>query len=135
MSYAYIIAPSDGYVSKKSVQPGQLVNPGQILLSIVNDRLLWVSANFKETQIEKMKTGQGVEITVDAYPDYKFKGKVESFQAATGSKFSLLPADNATGNFVKVVQRIPVRITILNDPNNQPELRAGMSVKVAVKVK
>jgi membrane fusion protein (multidrug efflux system) len=82
-----------------------------------------------------MKTGQGVEITVDAYPDYKFKGKVESFQAATGSKFSLLPADNATGNFVKVVQRIPVRITILNDPNNQPELRAGMSVKVAVKVK
>lgn len=135
LSYAYIIAPSDGYVSKKSVQPGQLVNPGQILLSIVNDRLLWVSANFKETQIEKMKTGQGVEITVDAYPDYKFKGKVESFQAATGSKFSLLPADNATGNFVKVVQRIPVRITILNDPNNQPELRAGMSVKVAVKVK
>ena len=135
LSYAYLIAPCDGFVSKKNVQVGQLVNPGQTLMSIVDDAQLWITANFKETQIEKMKEGQDVEVTVDAYDGKKFKGKIESIQAATGSKFSLLPADNATGNFVKVVQRIPVRIALLDDKNDKFELRAGMNVTVAVKVK
>lgn len=135
LSYAYLIAPTDGFISKKSVQVGQLVNPGQTLMSLVDDTQLWITANFKETQIENMKEGQDVEVKVDAYPDKKFKGKIESLQAATGSKFSLLPADNATGNFVKVVQRIPVRISIVDDKNDQFDLRAGMNVTVAVKVK
>lgn len=135
LSYAYLIAPCDGFISKKSVQVGQLVNPGQTLMSLVDDSQLWITANFKETQIENMKEGQDVEVEVDAYPKKKFKGKIESLQAATGSKFSLLPADNATGNFVKVVQRIPVRIALLDDKNDQFDLRAGMNVTVAVKVK
>lgn len=135
LTYAYLIAPSDGFISKKSVQVGQLVNPGQTLMSLVDDAQLWITANFKETQIENMKEGQDVEVEVDAYPGKKFKGKIESLQAATGSKFSLLPADNATGNFVKVVQRIPVRIALLDDKNDQFDLRAGMNVTVAVKVK
>ncbi|HNE51381.1 MAG TPA: HlyD family secretion protein [Chitinophagales bacterium] len=135
LSYAYIIAPSDGFISKKNVQPGQLVNPGQILMSIVDDSQLWINANFKETQVERMKVGQEVTVKVDAYPDKTFKGKIESLQAATGSKFSLLPADNATGNFVKVVQRIPVRIALIDDKNDAYDLRAGMNVNVAVKVK
>jgi len=135
LTYAYLIAPCDGFISKKSVQVGQLVNPGQTLMSLVDDAQLWITANFKETQIENMKEGQDVEVEVDAYPGKKFKGKIESLQAATGSKFSLLPADNATGNFVKVVQRIPVRIALLDDKNDQFDLRAGMNVTVAVKVK
>lgn len=135
LSYAYIIAPCDGFISKKNVQVGQLVNPGQIVMSIVDDSHLWITANFKETQIENMKEGQDVEVKVDAYPDKTFKGKIESLQAATGSKFSLLPADNATGNFVKVVQRVPVRIALLDDKNDKYDLRAGMNVNVAVKVK
>lgn len=135
LSYAYLIAPCDGYIAKKNVQVGQLVNPGQILMSLVDDSQLWISANFKETQIENMKVGQDVEVKVDAYPDHTFKGKIESVQAATGSKFSLLPADNATGNFVKVVQRIPVRIALLDDKSDKYDLRAGLNVNVAVKVK
>ncbi|MFN8283798.1 MAG: HlyD family secretion protein [Chitinophagales bacterium] len=135
LSYAYLIAPCDGYISKKNVQVGQLINPGQTLMSIVDENTLWVTANFKETQIENMKVGQDVEIKVDAYPKHTFKGKIESVQAATGSKFSLLPADNATGNFVKVVQRIPVRIALFDDKNDNFYLRAGMNVTVAVKVK
>ncbi|HNC71743.1 MAG TPA: HlyD family secretion protein [Chitinophagales bacterium] len=135
LSYAYLIAPCDGYIAKKNVQVGQLVNPGQILMSVVDDSQLWITANFKETQIENMKVGQDVEVKVDAYPDHTFKGKIESVQAATGSKFSLLPADNATGNFVKVVQRIPVRIALLDDKSDKYDLRAGMNVNVAVKVK
>ena len=135
LSYAYILAPADGYISRKSVQPGQLVNAGQNLMSLVDDSQLWVAANFKETQIEDMKTGQEVDIKADAYPGHTFKGKIESIQAATGSKFSLLPPDNSTGNFVKVVQRVPVRITLLDDKKDNYELRAGMNVTVVVKVK
>ena len=104
-------------------------------MSIVDENSLWITANFKETQIENMKVGQDVNIIVDAYPKQKFKGKIESVQAATGSKFSLLPADNATGNFVKVVQRIPVRISLFDDKKDNFYLRAGMNVSVAVKVK
>jgi membrane fusion protein (multidrug efflux system) len=134
LSYAYILAPYNGYVSKKNVQPGQLLNPGQIICSVVDESTLWVVANFKETQVGKMQVGQPVEVKVDAFPKEKITGKVESISAATGSTFSLLPADNATGNFVKVVQRIPVKILIDKNQNNKVTLRAGMNVTVAVKV-
>lgn len=135
LSYAYILAPFDGYISKKNVQVGQLLSPGQTICSVVDETRLWVVANFKETQIADMHTGQKVEVKVDAYPKEKFEGKVESIQAATGSTFSLLPADNATGNFVKVVQRIPVKIVLEKTKFDNAQLRAGMNVTVAVKVK
>lgn len=135
LSYAYILAPFDGYISKKNVQVGQLLSPGQTICSVVDETTLWVVANFKETQIADMHTGQKVEVKVDAYPKEKFEGKVESIQAATGSTFSLLPADNATGNFVKVVQRIPVKIVLEKTKFDNAQLRAGMNVTVAVKVK
>jgi membrane fusion protein, multidrug efflux system len=134
LSYCAILAPGNGIVSKKNVQKGQVVSIGQPLMAIANNQKIWVVANFKETQVEKMKVGQDVEVDVDAYGDKTFKGKVESFSQATGSKFSLLPADNATGNFVKVTQRIPVKISI-SDNNNEYPLRAGMSVSVTVKTK
>lgn len=133
LSYATLVAPCDGYVSKKNVQVGQLVNAGQNLFALVDERNIWVTANFKETQIEKIKVGQPVTIEVDAYPDMKFEGKVESFSSATGSRFALLPPDNATGNFVKVVQRIPVRIALNKSADKAHPLRAGMNVKVIVK--
>ena len=134
LSYATIVAPCDGYVSKKNVQPGQLVSVGQNLFALVDESEIWVMANFKETQIEKMKVGQKVKIEVDAYPDKEFEGTIESLSAATGSKFALLPPDNATGNFVKVVQRIPVKIIIDKNQNKDFPLRAGMNVKAVVKV-
>ncbi len=132
LSYCTITAPSAGVISKKNVQKGQVVAIGQPLMAIANNQKIWVVANFKETQVENMKVGQPVEVDVDAYSDKTFKGKVESFSQATGSKFSLLPADNATGNFVKVTQRIPVKI-VMTDNNNEYPLRAGMSVSVTVK--
>jgi len=135
LSYASILAPNDGYVSKKNVEEGQLVNAGQSLFSLIDDSSFWITANFKETQIEKMKVGQPVVVTVDAYPGKTFEGTIESIQAATGSQFSLLPADNASGNFVKVVQRIPLRIAMNNKNNEDCTLRAGMNVEVAVRIK
>ncbi len=132
LSYCAILAPADGIVSKKNVQNGQVVSIGQPLMAITNNNKIWIVANFKETQIEKMKIGQEAEIEVDAFDGEPLKGKVQSFSQATGSKFSLLPADNATGNFVKVTQRIPVKI-VLTDKNNASNLRAGMSVAVKVK--
>jgi membrane fusion protein, multidrug efflux system len=134
LSYCAITSPGDGVVSKKNVQKGQVVAIGQPLMAIANNKKIWVVANFKETQVENMKAGQDVEVDVDAYSDKIFKGRVESFSQATGSKFSLLPADNATGNFVKVTQRIPVKIMIADDHSEYP-LRAGMSVSVTVKTK
>jgi membrane fusion protein (multidrug efflux system) len=134
LSYAVIVAPCDGYVAKKNVQLGQLVAVGQNLFAIVDESQMWVVANFKETQIEKMKVGQKVKIEVDAYPDQQFEGTIQSLQAATGSMFALLPPDNATGNFVKVVQRVPVKITIDKNQNKDFPLRAGMNVKAIVKV-
>lgn len=131
LSYCTIKAPASGVISKKNVQKGQVVAIGQPLMAITNNQNIWVVANFKETQIEKMKVGQEADIEVDAFGDKVFKGKIESFSQATGAKFSLLPADNATGNFVKVTQRIPVKI-VLTDKNNTPLLRAGMSVAVKV---
>ena len=135
LSYTVILAPVDGYISKKNVQLGQLLNPGQTMMYIVEDKKMWVMANFKETQISKMKSGLEVEIKVDAYENLSIKGKIESIQYATGNKFSLLPADNASGNFVKVVQRIPVKISLEENAEASKLLRAGMNCKVVVKVK
>jgi membrane fusion protein (multidrug efflux system) len=133
LSYATITAPADGYVSKKSIQPGQFLQAGQSLFSIVGNGDVWVTANFKETQLEKMKVGQAVTVELDAYPGLEFQGKVESIAAATGARFALLPPDNASGNFVKVVQRVPVKIVIDQKDTTHP-LRAGMNVKVEVNI-
>ena len=136
ISYTVITAPTDGIISKKTIQPGQLVQAGQSLFSIVNDNGLYLTANFKETQIENIRIGQPVHIHVDAFGDHTMNGTVESFAGATGAKFSLLPPDNATGNFVKVVQRVPVRITLdKTDTEFINRLRPGLSAKVVVDTK
>lgn len=132
LSYTSVTAPSAGVASKKNIQVGQLVQPGQTLFSIVNENSLYITANFKETQLTNLKNGQKVEIKVDAFPDLKLNGEVYNFSPATGAKFSLLPPDNATGNFVKVVQRIPVKIKINADKETLAKLRPGMSVDVSV---
>jgi len=127
LKYTKVYAPVTGVLSKRNVEPGQVVQAGQPVFSMVNLEDIWVTANFKETQLRKMVVGQGAKITVDAY-GHEYSGHVESIGAATGARFSLLPPENATGNYVKVVQRIPVRIRIDKgqDPNHQ--LRPGMSV-------
>ena len=136
LSYTVITAPVSGIVSKRNIQIGQLIQPGQNMFAIVNNSRIYVTANFKETQLAEMKPGQPVEIDVDAYPDTSFAGKVQSFSGATGAKFSLLPPDNATGNFVKVVQRMPVRISFDSLSEEwQRKLRPGLSVFVKVKVR
>lgn len=132
LSYTDIKAPATGIVSKKNVQKGQLVQAGQSLFSVVNDGSIYVTANFKETQLEKIKSGSKVEIEVDAYPKEKIQGEVYNFSPITGAKGSLLPPDNATGNFVKVVQRVPVKIKIHPSKEMQAKLRPGMSVKASV---
>ncbi len=132
LSYAVIVAPTDGLIAKRSAEPGALVQVGQNLLSIVPEKQVWVTANLKETQLAHVAVGDEVEFTVDAYPGHAFHGKVESLSPATGARFALLPPDNATGNFTKVVQRLPVRIAV--DPNTDPStpLRPGMSVEVTI---
>lgn len=134
LSYTVVTAAIDGQVSKITIQPGQLVQPGQALFYLINNQEAWVIANFKETQLNKMKMGQKVTVKVDAYPDTDFEGKITSFSPATGSKFSLLPPDNATGNFVKTIQRLPVKISLnaTNDPEKIKLLRPGMNVDVDV---
>lgn len=132
LSYTRITAPAAGAVSRKTVEVGQLVQPAQQLMSIVADSGAWVTANFKETQLSKMKVGQVVQIDVDAYKGCEATGHVQSISGATGSKFSLLPPDNATGNFTKVVQRIPVRVAIEKGCGANRPLRPGMSVSVHV---
>ncbi len=135
LSYTEIKAPTTGIVSKKNVQKGQLIQAGQSLFAIVNENSLFITANFKETQLEKVHKGAKVDIVLDAYPDEKIEGTVYNFAPITGAKGSLLPPDNATGNFVKVVQRIPVKIKILNtDKTILEKLRPGMSVKVSVSI-
>jgi len=133
LSYTTITAPENGVVSKKNVQPGQVVSPGQQLFGIVGSARTWVVANFKETQLEDMKVGQPVKLEVDAYPHEEFQGHVESLSAATGARFALLPPDNASGNFVKVTQRVPVKIALDREDPRHP-LRAGMSVNAVVAV-
>ena len=136
LTYAVITAPADGIVSKKNIQLGQLVQAGQTLFAIVNDQGIYITANFKETQLEHLRIGEKVDLTADAFSDSTFKGTIESFAGATGAKFSLLPPDNATGNFVKVVQRVPLRIHIDADSSFiRRNLRPGMSVYVVVHTK
>jgi len=129
LSYATLLAPADGVISKLTVHAGQLVSPGMPVAELVPEGT-YVVANFKETQVGEMKAGQRVEIEVDAYGGRKFEGEVESLSGGTGSRFSLLPPDNASGNFVKVVQRVPVRINWKTPPD--VTLRAGMSATVTV---
>jgi membrane fusion protein (multidrug efflux system) len=133
LSWATITAPADGKVSKKNVQPGQYVTPGQQLIAIVGSSELWVVANFKETQLAHMRPGQKVIVRVDAFPGKEIKGHVDSISAGTGAEFALLPPDNASGNFVKVTQRVPVKIVFDEKPSLP--LAAGMNVIVEVKVK
>ncbi len=132
LSYSAITAPEDGIVSKRNVQLGQYVSAGQSLFTLVLSNKIWIVANFKETQLEKMRAGQVVDVEVDAFPHTAFKGKVESISGATGARFALLPPDNSTGNFVKVVQRVPVKIAFEGNEKELPLLRAGMNVKTTV---
>ncbi|HEX4494821.1 MAG TPA: HlyD family secretion protein [Thermoanaerobaculia bacterium] len=132
LSYVVIKAPVAGIISKKNVEVGQYVQAGQPLVAIVQGTDAWVSANFKETQLAKMRAGQTADIEVDAYPGHVFHGRVESLAAATGARFSLLPPDNATGNFTKVVQRIPVKIVLTDPADPRHPLRVGMNVSVTV---
>jgi len=133
LSYTVVKASIDGQVSTVDLQPGQLVQPGQSLFYIINNQETWVVANFKETQLNKMKEGQEVEVHVDAFPGDALKAKLTSFAPATGARFALLPPDNASGNFVKVVQRIPVKIEFTNPADARvKQLRPGMNVDVDV---
>lgn len=133
LSHTRIHAPIDGTIGNRSVQVGQLVKPGVVLAYLIPAKGLYVEANFKETQIEHIRPGQPVDITVDAYPEQPFKGKVDSFAPASGSEFSLLPPENATGNFTKIVRRVPVKITF--DPGTDlTQLRPGLSATARVRV-
>ena len=131
LDYTKIRAARGGMVSRKTVETGQIVQPGQPLLALVPLDDVWVTANFKETQLEHMRPGQAAHVSVDAF-DHRFDGRVDSIAAATGARFSLLPPENASGNFVKVVQRVPVKITLNPGQNTGRLLRPGMSVKVTV---
>jgi membrane fusion protein (multidrug efflux system) len=132
LSYTALLAPVDGMVAKRTAEPGALVQVGQNLMSVVPDRDIWVTANLKETQLDKVRVGDPVDFTVDAYGGLTFHGKVESLSPATGARFALLPPDNATGNFTKVVQRVPVRIAVEQSSDPTHPLRPGMSVDVTI---
>src|SRR5574337_347314 len=135
LSYTVIAAPLDGVVARRSVEPGALVQVGQTLMTVVPLRDVWVTANLKETQLENVRPGQPVTFSVDAYPGTTFTGRVEGIAPATGARFALLPPDNATGNFTKVVQRVPVRIAVDSPDTPAHPLRPGMSVEVSIKVR
>lgn len=136
LSYTQIVAPTAGIITRKSVEVGQNVSVGQNMATLVSLDDIWITANFKETQLEHMRQGQHVTISVDAYGGRKYDGKVTQIGGATGSVLSLFPPENATGNYVKVVQRIPVRIDLTNhDQNSDHLLRPGMSVEPKVRVK
>ena len=135
LSYTRIEAPVTGKVGTVNLQKGQYVQPGQPLFTIVNNEEFWVIANFKETQLKSLKIGQPVKIEIDGYPKLDIEGKVASFSEATGAKFALLPPDNATGNFVKVTQRVPVKITFNHPEQVKDVLKAGLSVEVHVLIK
>jgi len=128
LSYTRVVAPADGYVTRKSVEPGNYIQPGQALMALVRLDDAWVTANYKESQLTDVRPGQKVDFKVDTYPNRTFSGYVESIMAGTGAAFSLLPPENATGNYVKVIQRIPVRIAIEKRSDPEHLLRVGMSV-------
>ncbi|MCW3084276.1 MAG: secretion protein HlyD family protein [Bacteroidetes bacterium] len=136
LDYATIESPCDGIVTRRAVEEGQFITIAQPLCSTIDNTHLWITANFKETQVEDIKPGQTVDIKIDAFPNLKIKGVVQSYIGATGAKFSLLPPDNSTGNFVKIIQRVPVRIDITELPKeNIDMLYPGLSAFVEVKVK
>lgn len=136
LSYNTIPAPASGRTSKRSAEVGTFIQPGQTLIAIVEPEL-WIEANFKETQLATVRTGQSAEITIDAIPGQIFSGIIESIAPATGAQFAMLPPDNATGNFTKVVQRVPVRIRfdLKSIQGYEDRLRAGLSAVVAVRIK
>jgi membrane fusion protein (multidrug efflux system) len=135
LEYTTVKAPIKGIVSRKSVEPGQVVQPGQPLMTLIPLERIWITANFKETQLAEMRPGQRVKVAVDAYGGHEFNGKIDSIAAATGARFSLLPPDNASGNFVKVVQRVPVKIVLDEGQDQERVLRPGMSVTPTVYTK
>jgi membrane fusion protein (multidrug efflux system) len=130
-----IVAPSGGMISKKTVEPGQMVQVGQPLLAVVPLDGVWVVANLKETQVGRVRPGQPVTVHVDTFPGRPFRGRVDSISAGTGARFSLLPPENASGNWVKVVQRVPVKILLEDYHANPHLLRAGMSATVTIDVR
>ncbi len=132
LSYTVITAPVSGVVGRRSVERGGLVQVGQTLMSVIPDKGTWVTANLKETDMADIAVGDSVEFTVDAYPGRPFRGHVQSLSPATGARFALLPPDNATGNFTKVVQRVPVRIAVDAGDDDRHPLRPGMSVVVTI---
>ncbi len=134
LAHTRIHAPIAGVIGNRSVQVGQLVKPGQVLAYLIPDQGLYVEANFKETQIEFMRPGQPVEIKVDAYPDERYRGHVDSFAPASGAEFSLLPPENATGNFTKIVRRVPVKI-VFESGIDSGQLRPGLSAVARVRVR
>ncbi|WP_281321817.1 HlyD family secretion protein [Flavobacterium aestivum] len=133
LSYTRIIALADGYVGERTISVGELINANQVVATLVLNQKLWVNANFKETQIEKIKQGQEVTITIDALDDKEFKGKVVGFSPATGAKFSMVEPDNSTGNFVKITQRIPVKIDFEASAKELADVKPGMNVTVEIK--
>ena len=134
LSYTRIVAPVTGRVTNRSVEVGNMVSPGQALLALVEPDI-WVTANFKETQLSLIRPGQDVELKVDAYPDPVLRGRVDSIQRGTGSRFSVLPAQNATGNYVKITQRVPVKIRLADDRARDMPLSPGLSVVPSVRVR
>ena len=134
LSYTVIVATTDGVMGRKDIHVGQLVQPGQMLARIVDDNEVWVVANYRETQMEAITVGKKVEFTADAIPGVVFHGTVQALSAAAGNAYSMIPVDNATGNFVKVEQRVPVRIALTkdNDPKQVALLRAGLNVETKV---
>lgn len=134
LSYTQITAPASGHIATRTVREGNVVAPGTAMMAVVGDNV-WVTANYKETQLPGIRPGAETSITVDAVPGVTFKGKVDSIQYGTGAVFSLLPAQNATGNYIKVIQRVPVKITFTDDRAAQYLLAPGMSVEPAIRVK
>jgi membrane fusion protein (multidrug efflux system) len=132
LSYTVLTAPVSGTVGRRSAERGALVQVGQTLMSLIPDNDVWVTANLKETDLADVAVGDSVEFTVDAYPGRHFRGHVESLSPATGARFALLPPDNATGNFTKVVQRLPVRVAVDRGVDREHPLRPGMSVVVTI---
>ncbi len=135
LSYTVIVATCDGVMGRKDIHVGQLVQPGQMLARIVDDNDVWVVANYRETQMDGIEVGKSVEFTADAIPGVTFHGTVQALSAAAGNAYSMIPVDNATGNFVKVEQRVPVRIALTqdNDPKAVALLRAGLNVETKIK--
>lgn len=136
LSYTVITAPADGFLGRRGIEQGQLVNPGQTITTIIPDSPKWIVANFKETQMSRIRPGQNVEISIDAIPGRKFSGKVSAISSATGSRYSMIPTDNSSGNFVKIQQRVPVRIDFSDtiSPDDNRRMAAGMMCEVKVNV-